>query len=74
MGGGGFVSMFRRRLRDVSAALRLPCDLLLLRGWPGLLLDHPAIDAVFWGVVTVVESVALVAMICAFFLCCGCTL
>jgi hypothetical protein len=73
MGGGGFVSMFRW-LRDVGAVLRSPCDLLLRRGWPGLLLDHPAIDAVFWGVVTVVESVALVAMICAFFLCCGCTL
>jgi hypothetical protein len=73
MGGGGFVSALRC-LRDMGSALRSHYDLLLLlRGWPGLLLDHPAVDAVLWGVVTAVESVALAAMICVFFLCCGCT-
>ncbi|KAF7006600.1 hypothetical protein CFC21_021636 [Triticum aestivum] len=71
MGGGGFVSTLRW-LRDTGAALRSPYD--LLRGWPGLLLDHPAVDAVLWGLVTAVESVAIAAMVCAFFLCCGCAL
>jgi hypothetical protein len=32
------------------------------------------VDAALWGVVTAVESVALVSMMCCFFLCCGCTL
>ena len=74
MGGGGFVAALRC-LRAMGAALRSPYDLLLVfRGWPGLLLDHPAVDAVLWGVVTAVESVTVAAMICAFFLCCGCTL
>ena len=75
MGGGRFVSVLRR-LRGMAATLRSPYDLLLIifRGWPGLLLDHPAVDAVLWGVVTAVESLALAAMICSFFICCGCTL
>ncbi|KAF6989972.1 hypothetical protein CFC21_007237 [Triticum aestivum] len=71
MGGGGFVSTLRW-LPDTGAALRSPYD--LLRGWPGLLLDHPAVDAVLWAAVTAVESVAIAGMVCAFFLCCGCTL
>ncbi|XP_074562367.1 uncharacterized protein LOC141827354 [Curcuma longa] len=33
-----------------------------------------AIDEVAWALVTVLESVALVSMICCFFLFCGCSL
>ncbi|XVF05932.1 hypothetical protein REPUB_Repub06bG0004500 [Reevesia pubescens] len=32
------------------------------------------VDDVVWGVITVFESVALVSMLCFFFLFCGCTL
>ncbi|CAL4914108.1 unnamed protein product [Urochloa decumbens] len=43
--------------------------------WPELVRDVPLlVDAALWGVVTAVESVALVSMMCCFFLCCGCTL
>ncbi|CAN6295315.1 unnamed protein product [Urochloa humidicola] len=45
------------------------------RRWPELVRDVPlVVDAALWGVVTAVESVALVSMMCCFFLCCGCTL
>lgn len=45
------------------------------RRWPELVRDVPLlVDAALWGVVTAVESVALVSMMCCFFLCCGCTL
>ncbi|KAL5786684.1 hypothetical protein ACOSQ2_009076 [Xanthoceras sorbifolium] len=36
--------------------------------WPDL-----SFDDVVWSVVTAVESVALVSMLCFFFLFCGCT-
>lgn len=39
--------------------------------WPGL--DFSVVDDVLWSLVTAFESVALVAMLCFFFLCCGCT-
>ncbi|KAE8805186.1 hypothetical protein D1007_18734 [Hordeum vulgare] len=43
--------------------------------WPDLVPDLPLVaDAVLWGVVTAVESVALISMMCCFFLFCGCTL
>lgn len=46
-----------------------------VRRWPELVPDVPlVVDAVLWGVVTAVESVALVSMMCCFFLFCGCTL
>jgi len=46
-----------------------------VRRWPELVPDVPfVVDAVLWGVITAVESVALVSMVCCFFLCCGCTL
>uniref|UniRef100_A0A0A9G7V1 Uncharacterized protein n=1 Tax=Arundo donax TaxID=35708 RepID=A0A0A9G7V1_ARUDO len=45
------------------------------RRWPELVRDVPLlVDAALWGVVTAVESVALVSMMCCFFLFCGCTL
>ncbi|KAK3151443.1 hypothetical protein QOZ80_3AG0245940 [Eleusine coracana subsp. coracana] len=45
------------------------------RRWPELVRDVPLLlDAALWGVVTAVESVALVSMMCCFFLFCGCTL
>ncbi|RLN40021.1 hypothetical protein C2845_PM01G13230 [Panicum miliaceum] len=45
------------------------------RRWPEVVRDVPLlVDAALWGVVTAVESVALVSMMCCFFLCCGCTL
>jgi len=45
------------------------------RRWPEMVRDVPLlVDAALWGVVTAVESVALVSMMCCFFLCCGCTL
>lgn len=46
-----------------------------VRRWPELVPDVPlVVDAVLWGVITAVESVALVSMMCCFFLFCGCTL
>jgi hypothetical protein len=43
--------------------------------WPELVRDVPLLlDAALWGVITAVESVALVSMVCCFFLFCGCTL
>ncbi|XLR18782.1 hypothetical protein S83_046694 [Arachis hypogaea] len=47
--------------------------------WPAVDLSYwwvnfSVVDDVLWGFVTVLESVALVAMLCYFFLCCGCTL
>ncbi|KAL6645689.1 hypothetical protein ACP70R_012481 [Stipagrostis hirtigluma subsp. patula] len=46
-----------------------------VRRWPELVPDVPLLlDAALWGVVTAVESVALVSMMCCFFLFCGCTL
>ncbi|KAF7042429.1 hypothetical protein CFC21_052038 [Triticum aestivum] len=46
-----------------------------IRRWPELVADVPlVVDAVLWGVVTAVESVALISMMCCFFLFCGCTL
>lgn len=45
------------------------------RRWPEVVRDVPLlVDAALWGVVTAVESVALVSMLCCFYLCCGCTL
>ncbi|XP_040378421.1 uncharacterized protein LOC121053924 [Oryza brachyantha] len=45
------------------------------RRWPELVPDvPPVVDAVLWGLVTAVESVALLSMVCCFFLFCGCTL
>jgi hypothetical protein len=46
-----------------------------VRRWPELVPDVPfVVDAVLWGFITAVESVALVSMMCCFFLFCGCTL
>ncbi|KAG8063615.1 hypothetical protein GUJ93_ZPchr0003g17786 [Zizania palustris] len=46
-----------------------------VRRWPGLVPDvPPVVDAVLWGLVTAIESVALLSMVCCFFLFCGCTL
>ncbi|KAJ4825102.1 hypothetical protein Tsubulata_016814 [Turnera subulata] len=44
------------------------------RRWPEMAADLSVlVDDVVWGVVTAVESVALVSMLCFFFLFCGCT-
>ncbi|KAH1147063.1 hypothetical protein AAZX31_15G132300 [Glycine max] len=32
------------------------------------------VDDILWALVTGLESIALLAMLCYFFLCCGCTL
>ncbi|CAM0872922.1 unnamed protein product [Alopecurus aequalis] len=46
-----------------------------VRRWPELVPDVPfVVDSVLWGFITAVESVALVSMMCCFFLFCGCTL
>ncbi|BAS83885.1 uncharacterized protein [Oryza sativa Japonica Group] len=46
-----------------------------VRRWPELVQDFsPVVDAVLWGLVTAIESVALFSMVCCFFLFCGCTL
>ncbi|KAF0914923.1 hypothetical protein E2562_032835 [Oryza meyeriana var. granulata] len=46
-----------------------------VRRWPELVPDvPPVVDAVLWGLVTAIESVALFSMVCCFFLFCGCTL
>ncbi|KAF8392707.1 hypothetical protein HHK36_023056 [Tetracentron sinense] len=69
------------RSRWSSLAFRLPeFDSSDLRmrwsseslGWPGLGLTM--VDNVLWSFVTVLESLALAAMLCSFFLFCGCTL
>ncbi|KAK2991774.1 hypothetical protein RJ640_015508 [Escallonia rubra] len=44
-----------------------------LRGWwPEL--DFSIVDTVVWSFVTALESVALVSMLCFFFVFCGCTI
>ncbi|KAI5658499.1 hypothetical protein M9H77_27292 [Catharanthus roseus] len=37
-------------------------------------LDFSIVDSVYWSLVTAFESVALVSMLCFFFLFCGCTI
>ncbi|KAI4301693.1 hypothetical protein L6164_034944 [Bauhinia variegata] len=44
-----------------------------LRRWAGLM-DVSIVDELVWRVVTAFESVALVSMLCFFFLFCGCTI
>lgn len=39
--------------------------------WPDL--DFSVVDSVLWSLVTAFESVALISMLCFFFLFCGCT-
>ncbi|XP_061361408.1 uncharacterized protein LOC133305263 [Gastrolobium bilobum] len=41
--------------------------------WSGLM-SMSIVDELVWGVVTAFESVALVSMLCFFFLFCGCTI
>lgn len=42
-----------------------------VRRWPELVPDVPfVVDSVLWGFITAVESVALVSMMCCFFLSC----
>jgi hypothetical protein len=87
--GGSLVSMLRwppdLGLPSLAALLPSPSPpaLLRLQGWwqaqqwprSELVRDVPLLlDAALWGVVTAVESVALVSMMCCFFLFCGCTL
>ncbi|KAL5700792.1 hypothetical protein ACHQM5_026199 [Ranunculus cassubicifolius] len=40
--------------------------------WPDL--DFSVVDSICWSFITAFESLALVAMLCFFFLFCGCTL
>ncbi|KAI3440502.1 uncharacterized protein J3R85_003585 [Psidium guajava] len=42
--------------------------------WPELGLGFSILDDVVWTLVTAFESVALVSMLCFFFLFCGCTI
>lgn len=42
--------------------------------WPELGLGFSILDDVVWSLVTAFESVALVSMLCFFFLFCGCTI
>ncbi|KAK6242938.1 hypothetical protein QUC31_009347 [Theobroma cacao] len=43
-------------------------------GWPELSsFSFSVVDDVVWGLITAFESVALVSMLCFFFLFCGCT-
>ncbi|XP_021898704.1 uncharacterized protein LOC110815294 [Carica papaya] len=44
-----------------------------LRWWPESNVLSMVVDDVMWRVVTAFESVALVSMLCFFFLFCGCT-
>ncbi|PIA60983.1 hypothetical protein AQUCO_00300475v1 [Aquilegia coerulea] len=41
--------------------------------WPDLDFSFSIVDSVMWSFITAIESLALVAMLCFFFLCCGCT-
>ncbi|XP_072976311.1 uncharacterized protein [Typha angustifolia] len=45
----------------------------LAPGWRRLDLDL-SVDCVLWTFVTALESIALVAMLCCFYVSCGCTL
>ncbi|XXG84561.1 hypothetical protein AAC387_Pa10g2058 [Persea americana] len=44
----------------------------LRTNWAHMYLDLSIVDTVVWSFITVVESFALVAMLCFFFICCGC--
>ncbi|XAR49251.1 hypothetical protein NMG60_11032378 [Bertholletia excelsa] len=44
----------------------------ILAWWPDL--NFSIVDDVVWSVVTAVESVALVSMLCFFYVFCGCTI
>ncbi|KAM3219298.1 hypothetical protein P3S67_019079 [Capsicum chacoense] len=41
--------------------------------WPDLDVPINIVDSIVWSVISAVESVALVSMLCFFFLFCGCT-
>lgn len=69
----------------VLSGLRWPFDLCLSGLWSAIsgagdsgfrwrAVTAEAIDEVAWALVTVLESVALVSMLCCFFLFCGCSL
>nr|XP_009796219.1 PREDICTED: uncharacterized protein LOC104242818 [Nicotiana sylvestris] len=42
--------------------------------WPDLDLPFSIVDSIVWSIISAVESVALVSMLCFFFLFCGCTI
>ncbi|TKY52316.1 hypothetical protein E2542_SST23836 [Spatholobus suberectus] len=76
-------STFRRAMWELSSVSAWPETLAsyispwwsprrLLR-WSGLM-SVSIVDELLWGVVTAFESVALVSMLCFFFLFCGCTI
>ncbi|TKY72471.1 hypothetical protein E2542_SST01212 [Spatholobus suberectus] len=77
-----YTSTFRWPELDLSlpwSMFRWPAlDLSYLNpGWnvEGLLQwNLSLVDDVLWALITGLESIALVAMLCFFFLCCGCTL
>ncbi|OAY77349.1 hypothetical protein ACMD2_01690 [Ananas comosus] len=56
---------------DVSGFFPSLQSAALRRWW--LELDFSVIDSIMWSFVTAFESIALVAMLCFFFLFCGCT-
>ncbi|KAG6482443.1 uncharacterized protein LOC122016834 [Zingiber officinale] len=67
------------------SGLRWPSDLRLSGLWSAIsgagdsgfrwrAVTAEAIDEVAWAAVTVLESVALISMLCCFFLFCGCSL
>ncbi|KAG8096226.1 hypothetical protein GUJ93_ZPchr0013g37893 [Zizania palustris] len=46
-----------------------------VRQWPQLVPDvAPVVDTLLWSIISAIESVALLSMVCCFFLFCGCTL
>ncbi|XP_019706477.1 uncharacterized protein [Elaeis guineensis] len=47
----------------------------LTSSWPDINFSPISmVDSILWTFVTAFESVALVAMLCFFFVCCGCTI
>ncbi|XVE82303.1 hypothetical protein DITRI_Ditri15bG0137400 [Diplodiscus trichospermus] len=70
-GGRTSISLFQRRF------FRWPdFDLsYLTSGWRNFMWsDFSIVDDVLWTFITVLESLALAAMLCFFFIFCGCTL
>ncbi|KAG9457775.1 hypothetical protein H6P81_002283 [Aristolochia fimbriata] len=61
----GYSSVFRWPDIDLSG---------MTPNWSNYHLDFSIVDTVLWSFVTAVESVAVVSMLCFFFLFCGCSI
>ncbi|WOL18383.1 hypothetical protein Cni_G27178 [Canna indica] len=84
--GNGLVTMFPRAAAELinffnllilnlsrfsfSGFFSIPSWWLVARRWPAI--TFAVLDEIAWAFATALESVALISMLCFFFVCCGC--